>query len=68
MMYGVECTGIADTALKRTIGLAAAAIAPPAMGKNARLTLHAAARLHLRGSIVRCACYPHQSLGNCLVG
>ena len=45
MMYGVECTGIADTALKKTIGFAAAAIAPPAMGKSARMTLHAAAPL-----------------------
>ena len=43
MMYGVDCMGIADTALKKANGLAAAAIAPPAMGKSARMTLHAAA-------------------------
>ena len=45
MMYGVECTGIADTTLKKAVGLAAAAISPPAMGKSARMTLHAAAPL-----------------------
>ena len=28
MMYGVDCTGIADTTLKKTVGLAAAAITP----------------------------------------
>ena len=45
MMYGVECTGISDTSLKKTIGLAAAAISPPAMGKSARMTLHGSAPL-----------------------
>ena len=43
MMYGVDCAGISDTNLKKANGLAAAAIAPPALGKNARMTLHAAA-------------------------
>ena len=43
MMYGVECSGIADSKLKQTVSLAAAAITPPTRGKNARLSLHAVA-------------------------
>ena len=38
MLYGVECTVIADTSLKH-----AAAITPPARGKNARLSMQALA-------------------------
>ena len=43
MMYGVECTGMADTTLKQAVGLAASAITPPARGKSARLSMHAVA-------------------------
>ena len=31
MMYGDECTGIADTALKKTVSLAAAEVSLPTM-------------------------------------
>ena len=43
MMYGVECSGLADTTLKHTVSLAAAAITPPTRGKNPRLSMHAVA-------------------------
>ena len=45
MMYGIENVGISDATLKKTIGLAAAAVTPPTMGKNSRLALHAVAPL-----------------------
>ena len=45
MLYGVENAGISDAALKKTIGLAAAAVTPRTMSKNPRLALHAVAPL-----------------------
>ena len=43
IMYGAECCGVADTTLRETVGLAAAAVSPRTRGKNARLTMHATA-------------------------
>ena len=43
MMYGVECSGMADTNLRQAVGLAASAITPPTRGKNSRLSMHAVA-------------------------
>ena len=69
MMYGVECSGIADSSLKQVVGLAASAITPPARGKNARLSMHAVAPvLHLCRPHVRCQRFADQNMGHRLLG
>ena len=69
MMYGVECSGIADSSLKQVVGLAASAITPPARGKNARLSMHAVAPvLHLCRPHVRCPRFADQNMGHRLLG